>query len=396
MKWASTVAVGSPLDAIVDRATHDIATALGTAAPDLLVAFVSEHFQFEYDRVPELLGKHLAPAMLLGCSAGGVIGGGTEVERQPALSLSGACLPGVRVMPLNLEREDLPDPQDSAHAWEEIVGVPATERPHFLLLPDPYTFDAEALLLGLDAAFPGGTKIGGLVSGGQRPGENALYLGGEIRRVGLVGVALSGNVEVDTIVAQGCRPIGQPMFVTSCERNVICELDGARPLDVLQELYQHSSERDRQLFRHSLFLGIVMRELEQEYGQGDFLIRNILGIDERSGRLTVGATLREGMVVQCHLRDARTSADDLQQMLAGYARRSRPTAPVGSLLFACLGRGAGLYGETNYDSDEFRRCLGNVPLGGFFCNGEIGPVQGTAFLHGYTSSFGLFRRRTLD
>jgi small ligand-binding sensory domain FIST len=393
MKWASTVAVGSPLEAIVERATDDVATALGTTTPDLLVAFVSEHFQFEYGRVPELLRKRLAPRVLLGCSAGGVIGGGTEVEREPALSLSGACLPGVRVTPLRLEPDRLPDPHHSAAAWEETVGVTAGERPHFLLLPDPYTFDAEALLRGLDAAFPQGTKIGGLASGGQRPGTNALYLDEEAHRAGLVGVTLSGDVEVDAIVAQGCRPIGEPMFVTGCDRNVICELDGSPPLDVLQELYRRSSDQDRRLFRHSLFLGIVMRERQQAYGQGDFLIRNILGVDERTGRLAVGATLRDGMVVQCHLRDARTSAEDLQQMLEGYAHRSRPTSPAGSLLFACLGRGAGLYGESNHDSDRFRRCLGDLPLGGFFCNGEIGPVQGTAFLHGYTSSFGVFRSR---
>lgn len=393
MKWASTAVVGSPLETIVDEAADGLLAALGTDAPDLLVAFVSPHFQFEYDRLPTLIGRRLTPGLLAGCSAGGVIGGGTEVERQPAISLTAAVLPGVRAVPLLVDVESTPAPGAPAAAWEEVVQVRAADRPHFLLLPDPFTFDSEALLEGLDAAFPESTKVGGLASGGEQPGSNALYIDGQVRRGGLVGVAFTGNVEIDTVVAQGCRPIGEPMFVTAAERNLICELDGRRPVEVLQELYQRSAERDRQLFRHSLFLGIVMRERQQQYGHGDFLIRNIMGIDERSGRLAVGAVVREGTVVQCHLRDAKTSADDLEDLLRRYAEEARLTAPVGSLLFACLGRGTGLYGSPNHDSDEFRRRVGDVPLGGFFCNGEIGPVQGTAFLHGYTSSFGIFRPR---
>jgi small ligand-binding sensory domain FIST len=274
-----------------------------------------------------------------------------------------------------------------------LVHVPAASRPHFVLLPDPFTFDPEPLLRGLDRAFPASTKIGGLASGGHQPGANALFLGRRVHRGGLVGVALSGDVEVDTIVAQGCRPIGEPMFVTGCDRNVIRTLDGRPPLEVLQELYDASSERDRELFGRSLFVGVVMREAEESYRQGDFLIRNILGIDDRTGGMAVGALVHEGMVIQCHLRDAQTSAADVRQMLGRYADQPPPTPPAGSLLFACLGRGAGLYGTADFDSTEFRRQMGDVPLGGFFCNGEIGPVQGRAFLHGYTSAFAVFRHR---
>jgi small ligand-binding sensory domain FIST len=202
-------------------------------------------------------------------------------------------------------------------------------------------------------------------------------------------VTISGEIDVDTIVAQGCRPIGQPSFVTRCQRNVLFEIDGRPPLRVLEELYQTLGERDRELFRHSLFLGIVMNELQHEYRQGDFLIRNLIGIDQEAGAIAVGAMLHEGMVVQYHLRDARTSAEDLESLLARY----EVTEPGGSLLFSCLGRGVHLYGRPDHDTDLFRRRLGEVPLGGFFCNGEIGPVQGRTFLHGYTSSFGIFRPR---
>jgi small ligand-binding sensory domain FIST len=181
------------------------------------------------------------------------------------------------------------------------------------------------------------------------------------------------------------------MFVTRADQNVLYALDGQPALVVLQELLAAADARDRRLFANSLFLGVVMKE-QQEYRQGDFLIRNLLGIDGKSGAIAVGAALHTGMVVQFHLRDAATSAQDLEAVLARH-HEGRPRPAAGSLLFSCLGRGVQLYGEPDHDSAAFQRHLGPVPLGGFFCNGEIGPVHGSTFLHGYTSSFGLFRSR---
>jgi small ligand-binding sensory domain FIST len=267
--------------------------------------------------------------------------------------------------------------------------VPA-EAPAFLLLADPFTFDAEEYLRALDERCPRAAKIGGLASGGRRPGENVLYLDEKAHRGGLVGVALLGNVHVDTLVAQGCRPIGEPMFVTRSLENQIYALDGRAPLEVLQQLHEELEPRDRELFRHSLFVGLVMREKSDVYRRGDFLIRNLAGLDENRGSLVVAARVPEGTIVQFHLRDAATSAEDLEQMLSSLAPEPRAETR-GSLLFSCLGRGKHLYGRPDHDTDAFRRHLGRVPLGGFFCNGEIGPVHGTTFLHGYTSSFGLFR-----
>jgi len=391
MRWVSAVSTVSPLEAAVREVAAAITRDFDGATPDLAVAFVSEQHQGEYERLPALLRGQLAPRLLIGCSAGGVIGGGHEVERQAGVSLTIAHLPGVDLTPFHLEGEALLEHHAPAEGWERLIGVASIHRPAFLLLPDPFTFDAETLVAGLDAAFPESPKIGGLASGGREPGANALYLGDTVYRSGAVGVALSGNVEVDTIVAQGCRPIGDPMFVTRSDQNVLYELDGQPALVALQHLLANADARDRKLFAHSLFLGVVMKE-QQEYRQGDFLIRNLLGIDGKSGAIAVGAALRIGMVVQFHLRDAETSAQDLEVVLARY-HEGPPRRPAGSLLFSCLGRGVHLYGEPDHDTAAFRRHLGPVPLGGFFCNGEIGPVHGSTFLHGYTSAFGLFRSR---
>lgn len=390
MRWTSAVSTATPLDAALREVAAVVARALAGATPDLAVVFVSEQHQHEYERAPALVRTLLGPRVVIGCSAGGVIGGGREIERQPGVSLTAAVLPDVTLTPFHLEGDTLPA-RDATAAWEAELGIAAARRPGFLLLPDPFTFDAETLVAGLDAVYPESPKIGGLASGGREPGANALYLGDAVHRAGAVGVALDGDIAVDTVVAQGCRPIGEPMFVTRADQNILYQLDGRPALGVLQQLLAEADARDRQLFANSLFLGVVMKE-QLEYRQGDFLIRNLLGIDGKSGAIAVGAALRTGMVVQFHLRDAATSAQDLDAVLARY-QEGPPRRPAGSLLFSCLGRGEHLYGKPDHDTAAFQRHLGPVPLGGFFCNGEIGPVHGSTFLHGYTSSFGLFRKR---
>lgn len=375
MRWSSAASTAPRLDAAVREATDAVRAGLDGATPDLAVAFVSPHHAGAWEGLPGLVAETLDASVLVGCSAGGVIGGGHEHEETPAVSLTAATLPGVTVTPFHLD--------DASSA----LGV-ADPAAHLIVLPDPFTFAIDAFLPRIAEEHPGGVVVGGLASGGREAGGNGLFLDGAAHRTGAVGVALTGDVAVDTIVAQGCRPIGEPMFVTRAERNVLHELDGTRADIVLQDLFRRSSAEDRELFRHSLFLGIVMTEGRHEYRQGDFLVRNVLGLDGRAGSLIVGALVHEGMVVQFHLRDARTSADDLVALLARYHG-----TPAGALLFSCLGRGKGLYGHPDHDTAAFQARCGDVPLGGFFCNGEIGPVQGRTFLHGYTSAFALFRPR---
>lgn len=392
MKWASAVARDASIEAAVGEAVASAMSSLGASRADLVVAFVSAPFAEEYDKVPGLVRAATGGGVLIGCSAGGVIGGGSEIEHAPAVAIALADLPGVDITPFHIDGQSVPQDADR-DGWERAVRCPLGEAPSIVVLPDPFSCPADRVLAGLDVAYPGGAKIGGLASGSQRPGGNRLYLGPNSYASGAVGIALTGNLRVDTVVAQGCRPIGEPMFVTGCRDNLLIELDGRPAVDVLRGLYETLPAHDREVFRHSLFLGLVMNEKRQSYGHGDFLVRNLLGIGEDSRAIAVGAMLHENLVVQFHLRDRRTSAADLDAMLERYAAGVRGRPPSGALLFSCLGRGAGLYGEADHDSRAFRSHVGEVPLGGFFCNGEIGQVQGRTFLHGYTSAFGMFGPR---
>lgn len=401
MKWASALA-GNDLPGkrkygsarqLLAELSERTSFQLSGADPDLVIGFVSSDFMDEFGDIPQLVSEQLKCKKFIGCSAGGLIGGGFEVEREKGIAIAAAILPEVDITLFHLEDSDLPDLDSAPSAWEKAVGVEYAQSPHFILLPDPFSFKVDTLMQGLDYAFAKSIKLGGLASGGNRSGMNALFCGDQVYRSGAVGAALSGNIVLDSVVAQGCRPIGHPMRVTKCLDNFLIELDGEPAVHQLKEAIMKLSPADQKLAYNSLFLGVVMDEFKDDFKGGDFLIRNIIGIEQKSGALMVGEILRNERTVQFHLRDATTSAEDLRLMLKQYSKDQSNGDIAGALLFSCLGRGKHLYGESNHDSDCFRELLGDVPLGGFFCNGEIGPVGGTTFLHGYTSSFGIFREK---
>ena len=391
MKWASGISENSNLGDALNECISVILEQMDATNPDLAMVFVSSHYQQDIPNLSAQVGRAFDSALIMGCSGGGIIGNGREVEQEPAVSLTVASLPGVKLNGFHIEGEGLPDLDAGPDKWEDLVDVTASEEPHFILLADPFTFSAQNLLLGLDFAFPHASKIGGLASSNQEHRQNNLMLGDQTYTSGAVGISMTGNIALDTVVAQGCRPIGQPMRITQCKQNMLVELDSQTPVAVLREVFSGLSERDRGLMRHSLFLGVVMDEFIDDPVQGDFLIRNVMGMDESSGMLAIGETLKEGQLVQFHLRDADTSSQDLAAVLERYAGDNRENRAHGALLFSCLGRGKYLYGRSDHDSELFKEKIGAIPIGGFFCNGEIGPVSGTTFLHGYTSSFGIFR-----
>ena len=392
MQFASALSQHAELDAALATAGAQARERLGDHPVDLCVLFVSASFGSDLERAPVLAMEQLQPGRLVGCSGGGIIGGGSEVEGRRAVSVTLASLPDVELHALHLQDGDLPDADAPPSAWTELLGVPPAASAGFVVLPEPFTFAADRLLAGLDFAYPHAPKVGGMASGSNHPGGHALFLDRTCHKTGAVALGFSGNIVVETMVAQGCRPFGKVGRITSAENNYLIAIDGKPAVDFLQEQIQGLEGRELELVRQvPLFLGIAMDPFASDHpGPGDFLIRNVMGFDPTSRILSIGEILSVGRYVQFHLRDKHTSADDLRAVL--QRAHERP-GPEGALLFSCLGRGEHLYGEPDHDSRVFTEVVGDVPLGGFFCNGEIGPVHGTTYLHGYTSSFGLFRSK---
>jgi small ligand-binding sensory domain FIST len=379
MRWASAISDRTTGADALDEAVASVRARLDRL--DLAIVFAAP--QLARELAPRF--ADIGAATLIGCSGAGIIGDAREIEERPAVSVTAAELPGVTCTAFRVDPDALPPDAD---AWRAAVGV--DEPIGLLVLADPFSGNVNDLIAGLDVAFPRARKFGGLVSGGRMPGSNWLFANGETFRAGAVGVAFTGDLAIDTIVAQGCRPIGAPMVVTRSEGNLIAELDHRSPLEVLQALHDSLEPRDRGLFRHSLFVGIEMKD-SLVHREGELLVRNIVGFDPEANMLAVAARLRPFQVVRFLLRDAAAATQDLVRLLEGH-RAAGHGACDGALLFSCLGRGAHLFGEPDHDCRLFRQHVGDVAVGGFFCNGEIGPVGGTTFVHGYTSSFALFRR----
>ncbi len=410
IKWSNALSNRASLEAAVAEVVDRAQSALGIGA-DLGLVFISSAYASEYPRLMPLLQEKLQLPALIGCGGGGIIGmnyqgEAQEVEGETALSLTLMHLPGVEVSTFHISADSLPDMDSPPDAWVELIDVPLQEAPQFILLSDSFTSKINDLLEGLDFAYPGCVKVGGLASSGAAGMGSGLFCNYKLYREGTVGVALTGNIAIETIVAQGCRPIGRTYQVTSCDRNIILEVveddsgdiavgnkQSQTSLEALRDVIENLSEADRELAQHSLFIGVAQNAFKQQLGHGDFLVRNLLGVDPRVGAVAIGDRVRTGQRIQFHLRDAQTSAEDLELLLQRYQDELVDnSSTAGALMFSCMGRGEGLYGQPNFDSRLFRRYLKDIPIGGFFCNGEIGPVGSSTFLHGYTSVFGICRQ----
>lgn len=360
---------------------------LGHHAADLVFVFFSSHYADHVDELIQAVRRELDARLLLGCTGEGVIAGSEEIEESPAVTLWAARLPGVRLTPLRLSVAQDED-RFTVTGWPEGLGT-GSERPVLILLADTFSSPMDEVLSLIADRCPGAPAIGGLAGGGSGPGENCLLLNDEAYHVGVVGAALSGPVGIRTVISQGCRPIGDRYVVTKAENNVIYELGGVPALQRLQAVFESLSEAEQRMAHRALHIGIVIDEHRDRFERGDFLVRNLIGADRNSGSVAIGDTLREGQTVQFHIRDPHSASDDLNLLLA--ADRAKHTMPpLGALLFSCCGRGRGLFGRPHHDVSAVREREGEIPIAGFFAQGEIGPVGGRNFLHGYTASVALF------
>jgi len=369
---------------------------------DMLVVFLSAQFAQDAAEIVAQLQETLAPHTLIGCTAEGVITSDQEIQDQPAIALVAAHLPNVTVTPFKLQSLSV-DAWESilsgADVFREALSLPP-DRPDpklFVVLADPFSTPLEPILDVFNIVFPNVPVVGGLASGAQFAGGNAMIYNDGIEHFGLVGLALSGAIDIDVIVSQGCRPIGQPYKVTASNENMIFSLNGGVPIKQIRSMLSELPPTDQALVHNGLYIGraIYDRELVEQnetvLGRGDFLIRGVLDSDAKTGAIMIGDRITDGELVQFHLRDAQTAQEDLDLMLTTQAFSD---APDGALLFSCNGRGLRLYDYPNGDISVIQGALAQpnpVQLAGFFCAGEIGPIGGRNFLHGHTASLVLFR-----
>lgn len=357
-----------------------------TGDADLVVAFLSPHHVTQAEAIAQALTQRFAPKALVGCSAESIAGNDQEIEEAPALVVWVARFAHAdRVVPFCLTYEQtadgmsvfgLPDELDDAAPADAVL----------LTFADPFSFPIDDFLQQLNEEKPGLAVAGGMASASRHPGGNRLLFGTQTPNEGAVGVLLEGKGLFRTVVSQGCRPIGKPFVVTKANQNLILELGGRPALEAIQKLWSESPPFDQALIQSGLHVGRVVSELQDTFQRGDFLVRNVMGVDQETGGIAITDRVRAGQTVQFHVRDAATADEDLRVLL-----QTPGPASAAALLFTCNGRGTRLFDRPHHDASTVRSLLGPIPLAGFFAMGELGPIGRRNFIHGFTASLLLFR-----
>jgi small ligand-binding sensory domain FIST len=384
---AARVAVGvsesfDPVEAFAEAA-EEAARDLG-AHCDLAAVFSGASHLGHAKWVLSEVHERLEPGHLIGCGASGVLGAGREIEQGPGAVVWAASLPGAEIATHHFLAEP--------GAEDDVVEGLSSEGPQgdlMVLLADPYSFATEALLREIEHLRPGMPVLGGLASA-SGPGGAILFRDGDVLSGGAVAASI-GGVPIVPCVSQGAVPAGPEMTITAARGNVIEELASAPALERLKEAISELDPRDRELAAGGVMLGIVIDENKPEYDRGDFLVRPIIGADPEHGWVAVGDVVREGQTVRLHLRDEASADADLREALRAQGDALASSGAAGALLFTCNGRGSHMFSVPDHDAAAVEDSLG-VPAGGFFCAGEIGPVGGRNFLHGFTATMAVFAR----
>jgi small ligand-binding sensory domain FIST len=375
------LAEGADTDDAVARACAEAAAGAGER-PDLCLVFLGPPHAARARVALDRIGADLAPRRLLGCGGAGVVANRRELEGGSGVVVWAASLPGARLDLAHVEAPPGTGP-------DEIAGLPETEgAAAALALIDPYGFAADALVERLNQQAPGLPVLGGLASAAV-DGVAPLLIDDELREGGAVVATLAG-VDVLPCVSQGGSPIGPESAVTDAEGNLIRELAFQPAIERIAEIANGLSEGEReQIAEGGMLIGVTIDENLPEHGRGDYLVRPIVGVDREAGGLVIGERVRIGQTIRLHVRDAASAEVDLHEALAARGNALGEGGVAGALLFTCNGRGSGLYGEPGRDAAAVAEQLG-APHGGFFCAGEIGPVGGRNFLHGFTATLAIF------
>lgn len=384
------VHVGTGLSTLPDARSGALAAARTARAQlrgqrcELAVVFASGAHLASPWATLEAVHEILLPEELVGCGAYGVIGPGREVEEGSAVSVWAAALGDGEATPFHATVEELEEGTGALTGMLDLDGAAGA-----ILLTDPGTFPTDAVLRFLSHATPMVPLIGGLASGRSAAGDAILFLGEEVITDGAVGVRLDG-VEVLPCVSQGASPIGPELTITAGEGHVIGELAGKPALQKLRETIEDLTPEDLRLVQGGLLMGIVVDVNKPDYVQGDFLVRGLAGADPATGQVAVAADVRPGQVVRLHARDAASADRDLREALGVRMAALGGRPPAGALVFSCTGRGRDMFGCADHDAGVVAEALAGAPAAGFFAGGEIGPVGGEYFLHGFTATVAVF------
>ncbi|GCF06855.1 FIST signal transduction protein [Dictyobacter arantiisoli] len=361
---------------------------------DVVFLFANIEFAPYYEEMLHIVRDEMHAPIVIGCSGQGIVGSDQELEDLPAVSLLALSLPDAILQPVRITQAMLEKAKQPEHLRAHL-GLPLDTLNACFIFADPFQIDCERLLATLSKAYPGIPMIGGLASGDLEDHYTYTFLNDDVFEEGAVALAIGGDYTLYPLVSQGCDPIGEPWTITNVlDNGLIDGISNRSAYTMLVETLQTLSPELQRRSQRNLVVGLAADEYQDSYERGSFLIRQLFGVDRRTGALAISASPRVGQTIQFQLRDA-TSADlDLHELIAQAKIDLGENKPIAGILCTCNGRGVGMFGVPDHDAGVIARELGQIPLAGLFSNGEIGPVHKNIFLHGFTASIGLLVKKT--
>jgi small ligand-binding sensory domain FIST len=352
-----------------------------------LVVFTAEHLR-DRDTLANAVRRAAGTASVVGSSAAGILTGDTEVEGSH----------GVAVLVVSSDRL-----QADAFIFESLRGRDdevASEiaknnrsRPDknilTILMPDSYNGQAQQLLQAIHNQIGFSPVIGAGSSESGIAGATFQVCGEKIATNAVAGLHLSGSFESLIDITQGCQPITEPLVITKADGNVIYEIDDRPAFEVFASVLRGPLRDDLRRALMYVFVGLPADQQRNTVGAGEYLVRNIIGLDSSNGIIGVADHVREGQSMIFTSRDGQRARDDLGQMLDRQAQRLKGKKPAFGLYFNCCARGASLYGIAGIDSAYIRQVLGDFPLIGMFGGYELAPLGGANHLFAYTGVLAL-------
>jgi small ligand-binding sensory domain FIST len=333
--------------------------------------YVSDRLAGDFAAIVERLREATGVASWAGTVGIGICATGTEYFDRPAITAMLGTLPEGSFALFDSKRDA---PQ--AFAQQHAGWLGGDTMPFGVVHADPRTESLVEDLARL-AETTGSYLVGALPSSrGPHP-----QVAGALSEGGITGLIWSGETAVTTALTQGCAPIGPQHTVTAAQRNIVIELDGRPALDVLKEDVGELLARDLRRLGGYIFAALPVAGTDW----GDYLVRNLAGLDPNQGLVAIGDMVEPGQALMFCRRDRATAADDLQRML-GRLKGRLARAPKGALYHTCLARGPNMFPGESAELGMIREALGDVPLAGFFGNGEISNGR----LYTYTGVLTLF------
>lgn len=357
-------------------AAKQVQQRLGDRQPDWCIVFVTDEHVAFLGSMQESLTGALGTPYIVGCSAAGVLACGKEFEEGPALGLLAVCSDQLRATPF-LFRDRGDQGLTAATQLGQRMVSSRDSGDLLVVWPDPYHVRPDHLLTGLDAVLPGLPVVGGAASA-RINGATLQFCGAETADAGVSGLRMGGRFRHTVEVTHGCAPLTKPLRATRVHENMILELDGRPAFDVLREQAPDDLMKDLPAAIRTLFVGL----LAPGAAESDYLIRNIVAADPDTGVVAISDRVGEGQQLVFALRERKAARRDLVSALDRV--RSTGREYRFGLYFNCLARGRALYGEPGIDAAEIHSALPDVPILGFFCNAEIGPLKGENQLFTYT------------